>query len=59
VMVVLGLVCAARTAARLPFMPGCTQCDPLKDAKITSLDAPYLKPLAAVPTAPTILRISV
>ena len=25
VMVVLGLVCAARTAARLPFMPGCTQ----------------------------------
>jgi len=50
-MVVLSLGCAARTAARQPFLPGCTRCDPLKDAKITNLDAPYEKPLAAVPAA--------
>lgn len=57
-MVVLSLGCAARTAARQPFLPGCTRCDPLKDAKITSLDAPYQKPLSAVPAMAAMMAVT-
>ena len=55
VTVVLGFGCAVRTATRQPIIPGAADCIPgcPKDAKITSLDAPYQKPLAAVPAAPT------
>ena len=53
VIVVLSFGCVVRTLARQPIIPGCTRCDPFKDAKITSLDEPYQKPLAAVPAAPT------
>ena len=53
VIVVLSFGCVVRTLARQPIIPGCTRCDPFEDAKITSLDEPYQKPLAAVPAAPT------
>jgi hypothetical protein len=55
VTVVLGFGCAVRTVTRQPIIPGAADCIPgcPKDAKITSLDAPYQKPLAAVPAAPT------
>jgi hypothetical protein len=57
VTVVLGFGCAVRTVTRQPIVPFAARqyCIPgcPKDAKITSLDAPYQKPLAAVPAAPT------
>ena len=54
VTVVGGFGCVVRTVTRQPIIPGAAAFFPgCKDAKITSLDAPYQKPLAAVPAAPT------
>ena len=64
VMVVVGLLAAARSAMRLPPFPGVAMCDPLKSANITSLDAPYQKPQAiaavqpAVAAAPTMMSVT-
>ena len=53
IMLFLSFGALARTTLRKPPIPGCTKCDPLKDAKITSLNAPYQKPqpVATVPVA--------